>query len=126
MRRGRGLLLAGLLLLGQAAGLAHLLFGTHVTCPEHGDLIHPREGLAAARVAGSAWYPLPAAVGSEHGEHCASALHQDDRSTPAAPVASAAPATPRALPCPGDLAADVVPTPRFRLAPKTSPPLLST
>jgi hypothetical protein len=123
MRRGRALLLTGLLLAGQLAALAHVVLVTHVTCPEHGDLVHPRQGQAATRASAAAWYPTSLGAGEEHADHCATALHQGDRltATPVPEVRTSA--SVRALPCPRDTTGETPLLALFRLAPKTSPPL---
>ncbi len=109
----------------QGASLAHLAIVKHAYCPEHGELIHPD-----ARPHASASAPRPTTPGlyaSEeeahaHGhDHCILSGQRRD-------VALAARTT--AVPIDGARQSDVAPglacvpasNPRFRLAPKQSPP----
>jgi len=115
--RKRAVALTAVFVLGQVAAATHLALVAHVTCPEHGEVIHQaprardhhpeRAGVSAA-----------SARGHDH-DVCSLALHRSFASARPAAVESAAPVRlaaqrpiERALPSSG----------RYRLAPKTSPP----
>jgi hypothetical protein len=126
-----GLLLAWLSLCGQLGGYAHLAFTRHVTCLEHGELVHvgePRLTSEATPLVTSEATPrqarLAAAPAAEHGhDHCLTAALRRERPAPssAAPMLVSAPATPLVL----SRAASLAPPSPIALlsaAPKTSPP----
>jgi hypothetical protein len=112
------------LLAAQGAGLAHFALLRHAYCPEHGELIHPESAPQADVSRGPS--SAPGLYGSKldrsHGhEHCIlSGLRREailaSRSAPVAVVPE----------CSGDREPATLPafssTPRFRLAPKQSPP----
>jgi hypothetical protein len=111
-------------LLAQLLGLVHATLVQHVTCPEHGDLVHVELGddiipapspLAALDVA--------SADGDDLHERCL--LDEDGEQGPA-PAATRAPvpvATPRPHAPVAELAPVAPATPIYVIAPKNSPPV---
>lgn len=125
MRRGTvrylGTLLVGLSLLGQLAAFAHFAAVRHATCADHGEVVHAGSpGRAEAQAPHDT--TVAAAAGDSHGhDHCHLLSRLRERLAPAeTPRLVEAAATrhePGALPAPPATA-----VPRYRLAPKTSPP----
>ena len=117
-------------LIGQAGAVAHTALIAHVTCPEHGDLMHVAPPPVAAATAGTAapvsWPALtaPIAAADDDGhERCILEEDGEHAPAPAAPtvpaplVAAAPPLRLEAAPPPAARA------PLYRLAPKNSPPV---
>jgi hypothetical protein len=118
-----GMLSAVALLVAQGAGLLHLVSAEHGWCPAHGEPVEltghrdreaaPPDGQGSVR---------PATLASGSDEHClvVACRHRSigvDRPAPSIIVG------PRSCPpAIGPAAADLPGTPRYRLAPKTSPP----
>jgi hypothetical protein len=125
----RSRLFSGLLALGlvgaQGASLAHFALVKHAYCPEHGELIHPdaeyRAPSAERHSSKPGLYAAEAAE-REHGhDHCALAGHRRDSALPARTATSLIQADHRSAVAP-DLASVPPSLPRFRVAPKQSPP----
>lgn len=122
-----------LLLAAQILSLAHLLVVRHVTCPEHGDVMHsgqPRETLSARPIVRDGLASRPAtadeAPQAESGhDHCLVCSITQERFALSPTVSTGAESN--ALPIPfasrpgtGPFA----PVPVIALSPKNSPPLL--
>ena len=73
-RRAIALAVAGLCLGGQLASFAHLLAVRHVTCPEHGEIIH-RDAVASRS---SSWRDRAAEHSSLHASRSAAARDGHD------------------------------------------------
>ncbi len=121
--RGAALALTLLFAVGQLAGFAHLVLVPHVTCPEHGELMHAEAAPAAPTLAGGparAWLNRGARA---HGhDHClAFSSRREDVLAAAGPAAPEvqAPAPHSAPPARTPFAP---PLALLRLAPKGSPP----
>jgi hypothetical protein len=122
--RALGVALALLFLGGQLSGLTHQLLVRHVTCAEHGELIHADERVAhSAPVQGPAVSEAEAGPAHQH-EHCLASVSRREKLIPAVSV-SALPslAPPRfvAFVAPGQGA--LCRLSLLRLAPKSSPPV---
>jgi hypothetical protein len=121
-KRGLVLLVAGLWLSGQIAATAHLLTVRHVTCAEHGELVHADAAAPsqARRAAEHAVEAADAPAGHTH-EHCPFAWQHEQRielvAPPAAPHGAAVAASP--LPASAPLRSARL----YRVAPKLSPPV---
>jgi hypothetical protein len=120
--------LAVLAVLSQLTALAHLIAVPHVTCPEHGELVHEEEPVARAsapegKSSEQLAHSLIAATPFEdQHEHCVSAGVTKDSTVIPRPL-------PQRIPVPAPLLALSVITselepsvPIYRLAPKNSPP----
>jgi hypothetical protein len=130
LRRTAVLLTAIACLLGQGAGLAHLVLVRHATCVEHDALVHTSNGTPAlARPRAGAAGPVVASVPAEashEDDHCLVAGCRRDLADPrahavgAVVVGFADPSPPASRPSPPPS-----PVPLLRLAPKSSPPALT-
>ncbi len=113
---------------GQLAGVAHMALVRHVTCPEHGELLHagddetpspptPADGAAASFAA------LTEDSESSHGhDHCAVAIQRRAETMPVSRVKVAHTVT-RVTEAAKERAAPAMPLGAiYRLAPKSSPP----
>ena len=129
-RRSIAVAVAGLCLAGQFASFAHLMSVRHVTCPEHGEIIHAdavANGSASRRSRGTDGAALRATAwtGARHGHELCVVWAQRreraamQRSSAAVRVEapSRIPIEPRARVLPGSATA------LLRLAPKSSPPV---
>ena len=120
MRRGRALLLTAMWLVGQFSALAHVVFVTHATCPEHGEPIHPTGPSGDHAAPGTAIYETTAAAEGGHADHCAAAYQAPRAPSDRVEVAAVHAVS---LPLPVAAAAEPAsPSELYRLAPKTSPP----
>jgi hypothetical protein len=123
--RAHAAVLATVFLVGQLAGFVHRALVAHVTCPEHGEIIHSQ-----VAVDGSAHSHAPPCLtresaprgGHEH-DVCLVVLHQRTGVvTTAAPTVEPTPPAPERTPGP-IIALDFTPQSVYSLAPKTSPPV---
>ena len=122
-------------LVGQLSGLAHMLLVQHVTCPEHGELVHsgavahtdvtdlaavsdatPATGLVSS---GDATAEEPAGHGHDH---CLAAAHGRGHVGLGGAAAGALAPSPALAGLPTDAAPHLAHDALYRLAPKTSPP----
>jgi hypothetical protein len=113
-------LLAVIFVAGQLGGAVHNLLVLHVTCLEHGEVIHSTAAPEAASPLGGV--ALRAERAHEH-DVCLVALHRRDQAQQAAPQAVVAPAQPEVREAAPPITAAEARDPLFRLAPKTSPPV---
>ena len=121
MRRTLRALLVVTFVAGQVGAAAHNLLVSHVTCLEHGEVIHsgapaePDLGQPTERAT------RQGARGHEH-DVCLIALHRRESAGPAVvvPISSAIPLI---APAPPIVAPPLRGQSVFRLAPKTSPPV---
>jgi hypothetical protein len=117
-------LLSGAALLAQLLGLVHATLVQHITCPEHGDLVHVGMGDETVPAPSPlAAVDVDTADGDDLHERCL--LDEDGEHAPA-PTAARAPA-PLATPRPHAPAPELAPvapaTPIYVIAPKNSPPV---
>jgi hypothetical protein len=131
--RARGLRLAGVFLLAvQVLSLGHLLVVHHVTCPEHGEVIHTshgaatlpwRDDLGTAHAVQHSIAATEPSEGDDH-DHCLACVEANRRALLSGPdqtfahqpfVISVVHATETAFTAPIDL---------ILLSPKGSPPLV--
>ncbi len=119
-------MLSGLVLVGQLSTLFHLALVRHVTCPQHGELVHATDDAAAisgAR-AGLQIRAVPPSVDHHGHDHCLiSTSRREDSVGPAAarvfvPAAAAVSAVSRQDPAQSSRGVALL-----RLAPKSSPPV---
>jgi hypothetical protein len=119
--------LAAICLGGQLSSVAHLVQVGHVTCAEHGELVHAEAGGAEPAPASDSALPAYAPVSAPppaHGhEHCLVAgLRRDFCVIHDSAPAAVAPDE-RPIAGPEVDATRVAPFALFRLAPKNSPPV---
>jgi hypothetical protein len=122
--------LAALCVVGQLSSVAHLVQVGHVTCAEHGELVHAEERApepAASNAASDAALPAVAPVSAPppaHGhEHCLVAGLRRDFCVTQTSAPAAVAADERQVVAPEQAAARIAPIALFRLAPKNSPPV---
>jgi hypothetical protein len=128
-RLGRSSVLTGLLALGlvgaQGASLAHFALVKHAYCAEHGELIHPdadyRAPPARPRSSKPSLYATEAVEYAHGHDHCALAGQRRESALPARAFALPVDGAGR-VDAPLALAWTPFSGPRFRLAPKQSPP----
>jgi len=127
LTRSTALALALLCLAGQAFTLLHLVLVRHVTCPEHGELIHPselRRGEAADRYQpGATAIDVAAAPTAHRHDHCPATSLRRERAAVARPGHSirADGACAAAVPTRHDIP-PATQVSLLLLAPKSSPP----
>ncbi len=123
IRRACGTL-AILVLFLQSAGGGHMLLVEHTKCAEHGDLVHSAHGHSvnlAPNADRSLRSPFNTEDEASH-EHCSLATERRDAVTP---IVDAWVIGTLTIDAPDRFGAAVAPSeiaPRFRLAPKNSPP----
>ncbi len=126
--RGKSLsaALAVALVAAQGASLAHFALVKHAICPLHGELIHPGSdahpppAVHASRASGPALFGSERDGDAARDDHCGVVGHR--REAAVATVSSALqPHDVRPMPAPLALAWSPT-SPRFRIAPKQSPP----
>lgn len=112
---------------GQLAGVAHMALVRHVTCPEHGELLHAEDdGTPSAPTPADGTASLAALTEdseSSHGhDHCAVAIQRRAQTMPVSRVAVAHTVSP-VTEASNERAAPAMPLGAiYRLAPKSSPP----
>jgi len=121
MRRTLRALLVLTFVAGQVGAAAHSLLVSHVTCLEHGEVIHTGGAAEPAFAQPSERVSRQGARGHEH-EVCLIALHQRESAGPAA-ASLISTAAPLIAPAPPIAAVPLLGQSLFRLAPKTSPPV---
>ncbi len=120
-----GLLLSGLVLSGQAATFAHLALVRHVTCAEHGELVHASDESVRRppTQAGATVDAFASTVDHHRHDHCLVCIFRRETSSGLVPVLQSAGlwrgVESAAAARPAVVGAAVA---RYRLAPKTSPP----
>jgi hypothetical protein len=123
--RAHAAVLATVFLVGQLAGFVHRALVAHVTCPEHGEIIHSKvelDGSAHSHAPPCLRSASAPTTGHEH-DVCLVVLHQRNGAvTTAAPTLEPTPPTPERTPGPF-IALNVTPQSVYSLAPKTSPPV---
>lgn len=113
-------LLAVIFVAGQLGGAVHNLLVLHVTCLEHGEVIHSTAAPEAASPLGSV--AMRAERAHDH-DVCLVALHRRDQAQQAVPQAIVAPAQREGREITAPITIAQARDPLFRLAPKTSPPV---
>jgi hypothetical protein len=108
----------------QVGGIAHNLLVTHVTCLEHGEIIHSVASPSARAVSPTESVERSGEPGHDH-DICLIALSRRERTQ--CGIIAAAPAQPLPLSSVAHFVAAEAPlfegAPVFHLAPKTSPPV---
>ena len=128
---------AGLCLLAQLVGMAHLALVQHATCLEHDALMHSEQARAAGETQQTALPPRsvqrrtleqPAPDSAIHAEdHClAAGYRRSELTTPSCEWSPAPPIPGPPPPRPRDAVEPPAPVALLRLAPKSSPPPAAT
>ena len=109
------------LLSTQAAALIDVATFQHVTCPEHGELIHTDDPAAAVASYGAGITEAPSDAGHDH-EHCPVTALGRDQAVAADETARHTFFTFALISVPGRALASHAPLALLGLAPKASPP----
>lgn len=116
--------LVALFLAAQVSSFTHELLVRHVTCPEHGELIHADESTAGspAEEPALAVRAAPAAISTHGHEHCLACTARRGQLFIAAPTAALVVAPALKLAAGAARRTTPAPVALLRLAPKSSPP----